>query len=77
MLDRIGNVLKHILLLNEERGPDRGQGTGESEGCVTHREDVDGELLKAFMTTDASGPDVPIVDTSPGFQVDCALCVAA
>lgn len=66
MLDRIGNVLKHILTM-EERGADRG--TGDSEGAALHKEDVDGELLKAFMTTDASAPDVPIVDTSPGFQV--------
>ncbi|KAL3139144.1 hypothetical protein ABBQ32_005929 [Trebouxia sp. C0010 RCD-2024] len=51
----------------EERGADRG--TGDSEGAALHKEDVDGELLKAFMTTDASAPDVPIVDTSPGFQV--------
>lgn len=66
VLDRIGNVLKHILTV-EERGTDRG--TGETEGAALHKEDIDGELLKAFMTTDASAPDVPIVDTSPGFQV--------
>ena len=56
----------------EERGADRG--AGDSEGVALHKEDVDGELLKAFMTTDASAPDVPIVDTSPGFQV--GFCMA-
>ena len=66
VLDRIGNVLKHILLM-EERGADRG--TGDSDNSALHKEDVDGESLNAFMTTDASAPDVPIVDTSPGFQV--------
>lgn len=71
MLDRIGNVVKHILLM-EDRGADRGP--GESEGSM-HKEDVDGDLLKAFMTTDASAPDVPIVETSPGFQVS-SFCLA-
>ena len=66
VLDRIGNVVKHILLM-EDRGPDKGP--GDSEGSSLHKEDVDGDLLKAFMTTDASAPDVPIVETSPGFQV--------
>ena len=75
VLDRIGNVLKHILLLTEDRGTERG--SGEPEGSAAHREDVDGELLKAFMTTDASVPDVPIVDTSPGFQVASAACAEA
>lgn len=67
VLDRIGNVMKHILLLTDDRGGDRGG--GDSEGCALHKDDVDGEHLKAFMTTDALSPDVPIVDTSPGFQV--------
>lgn len=67
MLDRIGNVLKHIILLMEDRGGEKGG--GEAEGNGLHREEVDGDLLKAFMTTDASVPDVPIIDTSPGFQV--------
>ncbi len=71
MLDRIGNVLKHIILLLDDRGVERAQGAGDAEGSVVHREDIDGELVKAFMTTDASVPDVPIVDTSPGFQVAC------
>lgn len=66
MLDRIGNVVKHILLM-EDRGADKG--SGDSEGSSLHKEDVDGDLLKAFMTTDTSAPDVPIVETSPGFQV--------
>ena len=80
MLDRIGNVLKHIILLLDDRGSERTQGAGD-EGPVVHREDIDGELMKAFMTTDASVPDVPIVDTSPGFQVACrpyaAICTCA
>lgn len=71
MLDRIGNVLKHIILLLDDRGGERAQGAGDAEGSVVHREDIDGELVKAFMTTDASVPDVPIVETSPGFQVAC------
>ena len=71
MLDRIGNVVKHILLM-EDQGADKGP--GESEGSV-HKEEVDGDLLKAFMTTDASAPDVPIVETSPGFQVS-SFCLA-
>lgn len=71
MLDRIGNVLKHIILLLDDRGGERAQGQGDAEGSVLHTEDIDGELVKAFMTTDASVPDVPIVDTSPGFQVAC------
>lgn len=71
VLDRIGNVVKHILLM-DDRGADKGP--GESEGSV-HKEDVDGDLLKAFMTTDASAPDVPIVETSPGFQVS-SFCLA-
>lgn len=71
VLDRIGNVVKHILLM-EDRGADKGP--GDSEGSSPHREDVDGDLLKAFMTTDASAPDVPIVETSPGFQVG-SFCV--
>lgn len=54
----------------EDRGGERGG--GEAEGSTLHKEDVDGELLKAFMTTDASSSDVPIVDTSPGFQVASA-----
>lgn len=69
VLDRIGNVLKHIILLMDDRGAERSLGSGDAEGSVLHREDVDGDLVKAFMTTDASVPDVPIVDTSPGFQV--------
>ena len=79
MLDRIGNVLKHIILLLDDRGGDRAQGAGDAEGSAVHREDIDGELVKAFMTTDASVPDVPIVDTSPGFQVACrhSICLHA
>ena len=71
VLDRIGNVVKHILLM-EDRGPDKG--SGDSEGSSLHKEDVDGDLLKAFMTTDAAAMDVPIVETSPGFQV-ALFCV--
>ena len=79
VLDRIGNVLKHIILLLDDRGGDRAQGAGDAEGSAVHREDIDGELVKAFMTTDASVPDVPIVDTSPGFQVACrhSICLHA
>ena len=30
---------------------------------------MDTQLLKACMITDATSPDVPITETSPGFQV--------
>lgn len=70
VVDRIGNVLKHVLLLGEDKdkGTDRAL-PSEAEGTTAHKEEEDGELVKAFMTTDTSVADVPITETSPGFQV--------
>ena len=70
VVDRIGNVLKHVLLLGEDKdkGTDRAP-PNEAEGSTAHKEEEDGELVKAFMTTDTTVPDVPITETSPGFQV--------
>lgn len=70
VLDRIGNVLKHVLLLTEEKDKNAERTMpAESEASANHKEEEDGDLMKAFMTTDTSVPDVPITETSPGFQV--------
>ena len=70
VLDRIGNVLKHVLLLTEDKDKNTERSlTGEPEASASHKEEEDGELVKAFMTTDTSVADVPITETSPGFQV--------
>lgn len=70
VLDRIGNVLKHVLLLTEDNHKNTERTLpGEPEASASHKEEDEGELVKAFMTTDTSVADVPITETSPGFQV--------
>lgn len=73
-MDRIGNVLKHVLLLSEDKDKSAERSLpAEAEATASHKEEEDGDLIKAFMMTDTSVPDVPITETSPGFQVCHAI----
>ena len=75
VLDRLGTVLKHIIVqhsLEDLKSADT-SATADSDGPGLSQQDVDAQLLKAFMITDASATDVPIVDTSPGFEVCCPV----
>lgn len=73
-MDRIGNVLKHVLLLSEDKDKNAERSLpAEAEATASHKEEEDGDLIKAFMMTDTSVPDVPITETSPGFQVCHAI----